>query len=108
MRVNFLRSSCSLVKWYATSICFVPGLLRRVSAMLMEEVFSAWIETEMDCASYEKALMYQSACRVVKQSAMCLDSIVERETEFCFLENQEIGELLRRKTYPDTEQWVSR
>ena len=39
---------------------------------------------------------------------MYSDSVVEGETEFYFLENQEIAEPLKTKTYLDTERQVSR
>ena len=37
--------------------------------------------------------MYQSVYPVFKKSSIYLALAVERETEFCFLENQEVEEL---------------
>jgi len=79
-------------------MCLVLGLLIGFSATLMLEILSALSSTEIVKPSYESPLIYQRACQAVVASAIYSDSVVEVETEFCFLESQEMAQPFNRKT----------
>jgi len=78
-------------------MCFVLGLLIGFSVILMLEVLSALTSTAIVKASCESPLIYQRACRAVVANAIYSNSVVEVETEFCFVESQEMAQPFSKK-----------